>query len=316
MRKNNELRFGLSYQGGKAQHWRLLVPLIPRCSTFYDIFAGGCAVGHMVMHFGRCERAVFSDISPSGPGLFDMAMRGELPPPRWVSRAEFKELPVTEPIRLLFTFKCKLDSYFCGKKLEPWARELFHLRTTGDFSFFASQPEMDGCPPELTRRWTREHIERANALAGRMAGEAPGRYDAATLCRSTPAERYERLTFFSRYNRKPYSITIGDYRAAAETAGEGDVIYADPPYAGTAGYLEKFDNVEFWDWARRPRKAVLLISEYAAPPDFIEVGRRNVTCRMATGMASPRIEKVFVHRGQAGLYAEMMGAPPLPLNFS
>ncbi len=50
----------------------------------------------------------------------------------------------------------------------------------------------------------------------------------------------------------------------------GDVVYCDPPYAGTAGYCgldEKFDHSRFWAWcAHLVRNGVrVLVSEYTCP---------------------------------------------------
>lgn len=50
-----------------------------------------------------------------------------------------------------------------------------------------------------------------------------------------------------------------------------DLIYCDPPYAGTTkcGDADCFDTAGFWSWVReRSKTATVLVSEYAAPEDF------------------------------------------------
>ena len=99
-------------------------------------------------------------------------------------------------------------------------------------------------------------------------------------------------------------------------AGEDDVIYADPPYAGKSGYGVAFDNEAFWTWCRRPRRALLIISEYSAPPDFVEIWAKQVTCAMpSSGNVGRPIERLFVHESQETLYWDMCGMPLLPLKF-
>ena len=51
---------------------------------------------------------------------------------------------------------------------------------------------------------------------------------------------------------------------------KGAVIYVDPPYANTTGYLlGKFDSKEFWEYMRELSKDhIVLISEQVAPDDF------------------------------------------------
>lgn len=51
------------------------------------------------------------------------------------------------------------------------------------------------------------------------------------------------------------------------------VVYADPPYNGTTGYVkEKFDSDIFWEYAREISKNHLVfVSEQSAPSDFISI---------------------------------------------
>jgi DNA adenine methylase len=56
----------------------------------------------------------------------------------------------------------------------------------------------------------------------------------------------------------------------------GDVVYCDPPYAGTLGYkgAPAFDHERFWDWATRlvdETHAFVFVSEFNAPPGWVPV---------------------------------------------
>ena len=306
--------------GSKSRFWRWLLQRIPACGTFYDLFAGGCSVGHMMGHFGRCEKVVFNDVNEAPLKLFRMAISGQLPPPAWMGSEEFRERnKAGDPLSLLFSFGAKTSTYFCSKAIESWQKELFQAKITGDYSFFRGIIRTDDfCG--LSRAWSRRHTDMLNEAAKALAPEGVEWSDKSyiTLCRSYPFERRDRL---SRFDELPINLPVEfrntDYRAAAEDAAEDDVIYADPPYANKSGYGVRFDNAEFWEWCRQPRRALLIISEYSAPSDFVEIGKKQVTCSMSqNGEVGRPIERLFVHVSQKELYWSMHGMPLLPLKFN
>lgn len=319
-RKSKEKRFGLSYMGSKSRFWRWLLQRIPVCGTFYDLFAGGCSVGHMMGYFGRCEKVVFNDVSVMPLKLFQMAINGQLPPPSWMSSEEFRERnKAGDPLSLLYSFGAKVSTYFCSKAVEPWQKELFQAEITGDYSFLSDIfRKYDVCG--LPWVWGRKHPDLLNEAAKTFAPEGVewSHKSYKTLCRSRPFEKRERL---SRFDELPINLPIEfrnlDYLAAADDAGEDDAIYADPPYANKSGYGVAFDNAEFWQWCRRPRRALLIISEYSAPPDFVEIWAKKVTCSMSqNGNVGRPIERLFVHKSQAERYWFELGIPLLPLQFN
>ena len=168
--------------------------------------------------------------------------------------------------------------------------------------------------------WGRKHPDLLNTAAKSFAPEGVAWSDKSyvTLCRSCPFDRRDRL---SRFDELPIDMPTEfrntDYRAAADDAGEDDVIYADPPYQGKSDYGVAFDNAAFWEWCRQPRRALLIISEYSAPPDFVEVWAKKVTCTLsADGNVSRPIERLFVHKSQEQKYWIMYGMPLLPLQFA
>lgn len=270
-------------------------------------------------HFGKCGKVVFNDVNSMPLGLFRMAINGTLPPPSWMSSEEFRERnKAGDPLSLLFSFGAKVSTYFCSKAIEPWQKELFHAKISGDYSFLPDILRTDDfCG--LSRAWARKHPDLLNAAAKTLAPEGVKWADKSyvTLCRSYSFERCERL---SRFDELPINMPIEfrnlDYRAAAEDAGEDDVIYADPPYCGKSGYCVAFDNEDFWAWCRQPRRALLIISEYSAPSDFVEIWAKKVTCAMSqNGEVSRPIERLFVHKSQMQEYWFMLGMPLLPLQF-
>ncbi len=66
-----------------------------------------------------------------------------------------------------------------------------------------------------------------------------------------------------------------DYRS--HTPGPEHIVYCDPPYENTTGYLHGFDHDEFWhtmdQWVNNG--AAVLVSEFTAPQDWIGVRVRD-----------------------------------------
>ena len=70
---------------------------------------------------------------------------------------------------------------------------------------------------------------------------------------------------------------------------DGDVIYCDPPYAGTAKYSKDgFNHAEFWQWVRDCPHCVI-VSEYSAPDDIVNIGSMDKIGLMKGGTAPRKI---------------------------
>ena len=90
-------------------------------------------------------------------------------------------------------------------------------------------------------------------------------------------------------------FTSFDYRDYQHE--EGDVVYCDPPYAGTEKYDgREFDHDDFWEWVRT-RDYPVYVSEYSAPDDFISIWQKGIMKLRAGGKSAHQkaIENVFVH---------------------
>lgn len=89
-----------------------------------------------------------------------------------------------------------------------------------------------------------------------------------------------------------------DYRDVS--LPDGCVIYADPPYNNTTGYVnEKFDSNAFWEYAREVSKTHLMfISEQTAPDDFVSIWEKPFTRTLDVNKNNQFkvTEKLFVHK--------------------
>lgn len=75
----------------------------------------------------------------------------------------------------------------------------------------------------------------------------------------------------------------------------GCVIYCDPPYAGTTGYVDSFDNEEFWNVVREwSKNNIVLVSEQVAPPDFKVVWQKDIVRTQDNQSRKIITEKLFI----------------------
>ena len=118
-------------------------------------------------------------------------------------------------------------------------------------------------------------------------------------------ESLQRLQSLESLQRLESSqITHKDYRQVDLPAG--CVVYADPPYKGTAGYSVDFDHSAFYSWAAHcPRP--LLISEYDMPRDiFACIGKIKNIARFS--LKNKKItERLFVPRHQLDTWRNITG---------
>lgn len=82
------------------------------------------------------------------------------------------------------------------------------------------------------------------------------------------------------------TIENRDYRELRFTAG--DVVYCDPPYAGTMGYAgvnQMFLTDEFWSVAEgwNEQGALVFVSEESAPANWVCLASKEVGHRLRTG---------------------------------
>jgi DNA adenine methylase len=77
------------------------------------------------------------------------------------------------------------------------------------------------------------------------------------------------------------------------------LIYCDPPYQGTTqyGYNKDFDYDKYYEWVRvMSKNNIVLISEYNAPDDFINIYEKTLTTTLDKNSRKKDIEKLFIHK--------------------
>lgn len=116
--------------------------------------------------------------------------------------------------------------------------------------------------------------------------------------------REARRTFRNRMGGFGGSVFArADYREAVELY-KTELVYCDPPYAGTTGYgaVGDFNTVDFWDEIRTiSQTRLVLVSEYEAPSDFREVVEAKSRMGLAArGGKELRVERLFAFESYKG----------------
>ena len=251
-------RFGISYMGSKNQIVKALISQLPSAKYFIDLFAGGCAMTHGAMLSGKYERFIANDISEA-PSLFQRAINGEFrDEKRWISRDDFFALKDSDPyVRILWSFNNNCERYLYGKKIENYKKAQHYKEILGDNSLMKDFKNFDFYE-----------------------------YSDATIKTCEQKRRLARLNNCIGLELNSLQITQKSYKEVELPEPSECVIYCDPPYKGTAGYLEReknkilgikgkmrditsFNHDEFYDWCIEKAKQgyKVFISEYDMPRD-------------------------------------------------
>ena len=78
------------------------------------------------------------------------------------------------------------------------------------------------------------------------------------------------------------------------------LIYCDPPYASrykdVYSQSQEFNHSQFWNWVRKmSENNIVLVSEYEAPDDFIEIWRKEVS-KTHANQRNNSVEKLFIYK--------------------
>ncbi|MCD8207510.1 MAG: DNA adenine methylase, partial [Bacteroidales bacterium] len=113
-------RYGVPYKGSKNGIAKDIVNILPPAGTFYDLFAGGCAITHCAMLSGKYKRFVVNDVDWRGVTLFSDAIAGKYHnEKRIVDREYFHASKETDAyVALCWSFGNNAMDYLYGKDKE------------------------------------------------------------------------------------------------------------------------------------------------------------------------------------------------------
>ena len=289
--------FGLPYMGSKSGIAEWVVKSLPKAETFVDLFGGGCAVTHAAIVSGKYKNIICNDITDSiffFRDAIDGKFRNEN---RWISRSDFEKLKHSDPyVRLCWSFGNNQKAYLYGKDIEPYKKAFHYAVVFQDISLFK----------ELGIFIPKKAIENSSQLQRRLNVKSYLNWlrknkhagDLQSLERLQSLESLERLQSLQSLERlQSLEFTRGDYRDVI--LPNNCVVYCDPPYRGTAEYLNDFDFNAFDNWCRDTSKVYpLFISEYSMPCDFFRYSASNKRSLLnnSTNRVLNKVECLWKHK--------------------
>ena len=227
------MRYGLPYMGSKNDLAKRIVDILPAADTLVDLFAGGCAITHAALLSGKWKRIIANDITDA-PQLFLDAIHGKYHDcDRWISREEFYLTKDNDAfVRICWSFGNSQKNYLYSKELEPYKKAIHKC---------------------LFGKTVKKRYLGFRAVINEM-GRISQQKRLNELQSLESLERLESL--------ESLEILQKDYKEIPPP--EGAIIYCDPPYRGTAGYLHNFDHAAFEAWCLK-QTVPLFVSEYSFP---------------------------------------------------
>lgn len=287
---------GIPYMGSKRKYADTLLTVMldrkPHCKYFYDLFGGGGAMSFAALQKGMT--VFYNEKQADMVGLMEFIF-DQMKKPRgtfgmfpdeyykFVTREDFMRLKnesgvYAQFVRICYSFGNKQTTYMFNPELEK-TKHLLH-----DAVVFQCQESLDKAnnlvgaslqmPTDST--WNDRRLN-----LGLQIRRARKRCDLQQL------ERLQQL-------EPKITFTNLDYRDVKITTPiEETIIYLDPPYRGTAKYVEDFDY-EAIDDCFRDIPYLAFMSEYSAPFDCIHEIETHSTLSQAN--SSKRVEKLFCNK--------------------
>ena len=274
--------FGLPYKGSKntiAQH---IIDMLPPADHFYDLFGGGGAVSHCAALSGKFKYIHYNELSPIVYECFVNSCRGFYKEEnRWISRTDFNKLKSSDAYAAFcFSFGNNLRGYAYGEEIEEYKKSLHYSIFFDDNKHFAKYFNLNDF------KYSSEIISlRYKEIIQFIKTFKPER----KMIELQSLEALKRLQSLQGLN---LICSCRSYDALE--IEEDSVIYCDPHYINTDGYLSDFNHKKFYSWCKKQRN--IFISEYTMPDDFLCLGAVNKNVILdRNNKAKKKQEKLFTN---------------------
>lgn len=252
------------YMGSKRGSASKIVSVMqlyqPQATTVYDVFCGGFAISEELIKRGYNVHA--SDLNTAVVNLIHETLYGDCKDPqtndsifehpRFIHRGEFEA-------------RNNDDDWFAG-----YVKCIWSFGNNNNKGYLYS--------PENERL---KEVAHNLVVDGVMSDElpVPKIVQKQIVNYKTFQGRRKALGYYARAKHTEYrNIELERLRSLENLSYDevdiepGAIIYCDPPYIGTAGYIANdttFDHQKFYDWCREKAKTnPVFVSEYHCPSDF------------------------------------------------
>lgn len=248
---NNRWQNGIPRLGRKTYKANKILDLIPAGNHFVDVFGGGACVTLHALAKGKWGKITYNELSPHVYRLVDELIfqkkQVDLEKLCFTTREQFQAVLAKpeseytledEIVRLFLSFGNNQKDFLFGKKTFLQTMLATRALLCGD-----SGTKLDKVYAESSKQ---------NTLVGKYAVWRNFRNDKQRLWQVEKLQQIESLNL--------------DYRELK--IKPDDIVYCDPPYAGTNGYTDvpPFDEEAFINWYMNCPAKEIYISEYTVLP--------------------------------------------------
>ena len=271
--------YGIPYMGSKTKMARTIHRILPSGERFVDLFGGGFAMSHSALLLPKKYKSVlYNDYNTLLVNLINDALHGKYSyknfKPKFITRQDFDRLKDSDGyVKYIWSFGNSGKNYLFAEDVEPLKHMAHDLIVFGKKSNELEKicpgineavksrdihsRRMDFCAFVRRRknRCDQEQLQQLERLQRLQQLEQLNRLEQLErlqrlqqLQQLQQLERLQRLQQLEQLNRLE-QLELSNMSYLDYEYREGDIVYCDPPYEGTADYGSSFDFQEFYDWA-------------------------------------------------------------------
>ena len=240
--------FGIPYMGSKDKIVPSLLDRLPAGDRFVDLFGGGFAMSEGAILSGKYKRVFYNEYNGLLVALIKKAINGDYNysrfTPAWITKQEFNEKKETDGyIKYCWSFGNSGQAYLYGDNIVEY-KKMAHDYVINKVPFWGYK--VVGETVKDRRLNLRRIIQDITGKALNHKGKRLFK-NWRHLERLQHLEHLERLERLERLQHLGIELNCGSYEEYHYQ--DGDVVYCDPPYEGTARYAKSgFDHTGFYDW--------------------------------------------------------------------